>query len=274
MGTTRDVRDMIRMAHDLWSKYIMPIQTSNINRTMVIVRHRLSKQNLSAELSRDLLQQELLQHLDEKIIGHTASWIDSCLFLMNDQTQPKADMPYLTKCLLLASFICQHNKAERDRQLFTNQKNDKKKSKNAHHMKDGDAENTAYADTTWDQQRLKMLRPRVFALERMLSVFVSIVGVIQAGEMIVHPKIDGDDGDFVNILQSMGTPVFFESLAHLREMGLLREIPGNRVLCGEGKSALLAINMGSPMYCCDLDDDEAEKLAQSIKFPLSDYLVN
>ena len=274
MGITRDVRDMIRMAHSLWSKYISPIQSNNIKQTMVIVRHRLTKQNLSAERSRGFLQQELLQHLDEKFIRHTALWIDNCLFLMNNQTRSKVDMPYLTKCLLLAGFICQHNKAEKDRQLFTNQKNDKRKSKNAHHTRDGDAENVAFAYTTWDQQRLKMLRPRAFALERMLSVFVSMVGVIQAGDNIVHPKIDGDDGDFGNILRSMGTPVAFESLAHLREVGLLREIPGTRVLHGEGRSALFAINMGSPMYCCDLDDDDAEELAQSIKFPLSDYLVN
>jgi hypothetical protein len=273
LGTTRDVRAMIGMAQCLWPTYTAPVTADNIKRTMEIVSQRLKKQGQAGdERNPDILQNELLQYLDEKIMKHTALWIENCLGLMHDLGRPTADMPYLTKCLLLAGFICQHNKPEKDRQLFTNEKG-KKKSKNSQRVGVRDAENAAFADSTWDQRRLKMLRPRCFPLERVLSVLLSIIGVVQAGDNLIHQKFDMDEADFGQIVRSMGSPVFFECLAYLRKMGLLREIPGNQVVGGEGKTPLHGINKSNPMYCCDLDYEDAEMLAQSIKFPLTDYLI-
>jgi Origin recognition complex (ORC) subunit 5 C-terminus len=275
LGTTRDVRDMLRMSRYLWPKYTTPIEKGNIEKTMTIVRQRLVRQTTdNNEHNPDLLQKELLQYLDEKVIRHTASWIENCLGLMGNQKQAKHEMSYVTKCLLLAGFMCQHNKAEKDRNLFTNQRSGKANHKNSNRLGEGVSEAAAFADTTWDQQRLKMLRPRAFALERMLSVFVNIVGVVQAGDNLIHPEVDGDDSNVGQIIRLMGTPVFFESLAQLRDMGLLREVSGNRVVGGVGKTVLNATEMNSPMYCCDLDDDQAKVIAESIKLTLSDYLIN
>lgn len=273
LGTTRDVRAMIGMAKCLWPIYTAPVTADNMKRTMEIVSQRLKKHGQDGdERNSYMLQNELLQYLDEKIMKHTALWIENCLGLMNDLGRPTADMPYLTKCFLLAGFICQHNKPEKDKQLFTNEKG-KKKTKHSQRVGVRDAESSAFADSTWDQRRLKLLRPRCFPLERVLSVLVSIIGVVQAGDNLIHQKFDVDEADFGQIVRSMGNPIFFQCLAHLRKMGLLREIPGNQVVGGEGKTSLHGVNKSNPMYCCDLDYEDAEMLAQSIQFPLSDYLI-
>jgi hypothetical protein len=172
---------------------------------------------------------------------------------------------------LLAAFVCQSNKPDKDKALFTIQKNGKKNSRQGHRVGSNDADGLAYGSTAWEQQRLKMLRPRTFPLERMLSVFVNIVGLIGGEEKLrltTNSTVDPRE-----LLHAIGSTCFFENLARLRETGLLHEVQGAFTGGGDGFTSFDGINMLSSKYWCELNRDDAEALAASVEFPLENFLL-
>lgn len=241
-GMTRDVRDMLRAGRRLWPAYIEPLSLQNIEFTMKGV-----------EGNGEVTQKALLSYLDQRMVKLSKNIEDSLLSLGGggDTADTASELPYLSKCLLLASFICQHNKADKDKQLFTNTGNGKRRRQR---QEEGDAESAAFG--TWNQQRLKMLRPRSFPLERMLSIFVNIVGLHEGKQLTLTT------GTTASLLSSLGNSVFLETVGQLRAIGLLREIPSED-----------GINLSAAMYCCDVGKDDAKSLAQSIGFSLEKYLL-
>jgi len=238
-GMTRDVRDMLCAGRRLWKAYIEPLNPENIADTMKLVEV-------------DHKQKVLLSYLNKRMVNLSKN-IESYLLSLggSDSSEETSKLPYLSKCLLLASFICQHNKATKDKQLFTSTANGKRRSK---HDDNGDPESAAYA--SWDQQRLNLLKPRSFPLERMMSIFVNIVGLHEGKELVLTT------GTTATFVSALGNAVFLENLGQLRLLGLLRELTND-----EGTP------LSGAMYCCDIGKEDAESIAKSVQFPLNKYLL-
>lgn len=241
---TRDVRDMLRVGCRLWLSFIEPLSAQNIESTIKAAKSFGEDQEKALLLYMGRRMVKLSKHLESVLISFGEEGGLEALV---------SDLPYLCKCMILASFICQNNKADKDKQLFTITGNGKRRRQNQQ-QEEGDPESAAFA--TWDQQRLRMLRPRCFPLERMLTIFVSIVGLHEQRHLV---SINKTPESFIS---SLGNSTFLETIGQLRAMGLLRELPK------EG-----GIPMSAAMYCCDMGRDDAELVARSIDFPLERYLV-
>jgi hypothetical protein len=240
-GMTRDVRDMRRAGRYLWPLYVEPLNPQNIDLTMKALEGQDQPKALLSFLGKRMLK--LSKNVEIMLLS---------LGCDSDPTTVTASaLPYLSKCMILASFICQHNKADKDKQLFTNISNGTKRRQ---HEAEGDAETVAYG--TWDQKRLRMLKPRSFPLERMLSIFVNIVGLHEGREHFLTKE------SMSSLVSRLGTTVSLETVGQLRAIGLLREIPSED-----------GISLSTTMYCCDMGKDHAESVARSIDFPLERYLV-
>ena len=243
-SVTRDCRDMLRVGRQLWLSFIEPLSKQNIESTIK-----------AAESFEAGQENALLSYMGHRMVKLSKNLENILLSLGGEggPEDPVSDLPYLCKCMILASFICQHNKADKDKQLFTITGNGKRR-RQSQHQEEGDPESAAFA--TWDQERLRMLRPRSFPLERMLTIFVSIVGLHEQRQLVLN------DETTESFMSSLGNSTFLETLGQLRAMGFLRELPREGGIC-----------MGGAMYCCDMGRDDAELLARSIDFPLERYLV-
>lgn len=241
---TRDVRDMLRVGCQIWLSFIEPLSAQNIESTIKAAESfGVDKENA------------LLSYMGHRMVKLSKN-MENILFSLGEgggPEDPVSDFPYLWKCMVLASFICQHNKADKDRQLFTITGNGKRRRQNQY-QDDGDPESAAFA--SWDQQRLRMLRPRSFPLERMLTIFVSIVGLHEQRQRVL---VDETTESFIS---SLGNSVFLETVGQLRATDMLRELPR------EG-----GLPMSAAMYYCEIGRDDAESVAKSIDFPLERYLV-
>mmetsp|Transcript_5557 Transcript_5557/g.12327 ORF Transcript_5557/g.12327 Transcript_5557/m.12327 type:complete len:104 (-) Transcript_5557:307-618(-) len=100
----------------------------------------------------------------------------------------------------------------------------------------------------------------------MISVFVSIVRLNAQNEKYLL----GWDAEGNSTLESLGSTVLFETVAYLRDTGLLREVAGRPI--SRGHSVMDGIDLGSTMYCCDLSREEAMRIAKSIDFSLGHFL--
>lgn len=245
--STRDVRWLVWAGRELWKVYSEPLAPGRIHATMGLVQKRAAGEQ----------RQELLGYLSERLVGASQQFpqLDGTVVV------EAQGMPYLTKCLLVAAFVCRHNKPQSDRRLFSIYKNGRQS------RGEGDMEKAAYGETSYDRERLRVLRPRSFALERMLSVFVAMVSLHDETQLLPWNHQDKPE----SVIGSLGSSLLGESLAHLRNVGLLREIAGNDM--GMNKHSFEGINMSSTLYCCDLEKEEAIELAASIGFELTKFLL-
>lgn len=299
-SVTRDSREVIRVGRSLWPTYILPLDPQNIRTTLATARRRrasrtrtgavesllVGEANTAKSENIEDLQKEILSILDEVILPRMKKCLEQELFVMKgvdshsctesttpstrDGASSRHDLSFLSRCLLLAAFVCQSNKPDKDKALFTIQKNGRKNNRHGHRVGNNESEGLAFGSTTWEQQRLKMLRPRTFPLERMLSVFVNIVGLIGGEEKLRSSNVASDTGD---ILSSIGSTCFFDNLARLRDIGLLHEVQGPTIGSGDGYSSFDGVNMISTKYWCELSREEAEEMAASVDFPLANFLL-
>jgi hypothetical protein len=222
----------------------------------------------------EVVEKAILTHLDQKILPHISGFLNDGLFSLsldspmvidpNANTESKEDaendQPYLRTCLLLAAFICQNNKADQDKRIFSIQGTGKRRGRNRVH--DGASENVAFGSTLSEQQQLNMIRARPFLLERMLSIFVTLVGLNPASEDWLI-----DTGDRDDFLQSLGSTFLYTNLAQLRDYGHLHKAGFTGSLKTE------QINLSSTKYWCSLTRDEAMVLATKVDIPLATYLL-
>jgi Origin recognition complex (ORC) subunit 5 C-terminus len=156
---TRDIRIILRAGVRLWDAYTEPLLPDNIQST-------INQLNLSGKDH----QQEMLSFLGQRLIklsrniNEVVLSVGDTVIMGNDYD----DLPYLAKCMIMASYICQHNNAKKDKTLFTIYGNAKSRHRK-HHGYDGiDPEKDAFA--IFDPNRSKALRSKGFPLERMLSI--------------------------------------------------------------------------------------------------------
>lgn len=194
--------------------------------------------------------------------------------IMTSCTSACSKMPILIKYLLLAAYICQVNRADKDRHLFSIRKNGKNKRKRF----DGDDNQANPVSIQGDRQALhnnhehpsqhiKSLRPRAFPFERLLSVFVSIVGLnanIMMSNNQTGQRTNDSSRDEDEILRTLGTVQFNESLAYIRSIGILNA----------SQSDADQLRTGQMNYWCSLKRDEAQDVARSVDFPLERYILS
>jgi hypothetical protein len=228
----------------------------------------------SSSADSEVVEKAILAYLDEKIFPHISGFLNDGLFSLsldspmvidsNANTKAKKDadndQPYLRTCLLLAAFICQNNKATQDKRIFSIKGTGKRRGRNRVHA--GASEDVAFGSTLSEQQQLNMIRARPFLLERMLSIFVTLVGLNPAREDLLI-----DTGDRDDFLQSLGSTFLYTSLAQLRDIGHLHEAGFT------GSSKTEQINLSSTKYWCSLTRDEAMGLAKKVDIPLATYLL-
>jgi len=262
---TSDIKEYIRFGRTLWPTYTEPLHSSAIDNTLNSIRKSLSSTGGQLDgIDSVLVQREILSFLGRNIMPQLRPALDRGLFTFGStSTEAPAvakrisfhEMPSLTKYLLLAAFLCQLNRPDRDRHLFSIQKNGRRRQNNSDNV---GGEDLAFGSSNQGQQP-KTLRPRTFPLERMLSVYVSLVGLNQA------QSSSGSRIDHEEKLRSLGSTSFNASLADLRSMGILYEHPR--------RSPTDLIRMSEPRFACSLTTEEAQEIAKSLNFPLNRYIL-
>lgn len=306
-GSIRDLKEFVRLGRSLWPPYVQPLQSHNLRKTLNSIQKRTASNSSLSQPKGEAFSRvggkHVISYLDQQILPQIRAQLEHALYSLTDGQQVQEnvakahtassssvggkylrqnnayssasslernsspDAPclqetaYLSKCLMLAAYICQNNKADKDKQLFTIQKSGKKNSAN---KKASQGEDLAYGNTRDGAPR--SFRPRLFPMERMLSVFISIVGLNQdqrPADMSAQLK-----GDYEIEPSNIGSSDFFESLSHLRDVGVLHD----RTSSANGASAADEVNLSAPKYWCSLTRDEADAIAKSIRFPLENYL--
>lgn len=226
MDSTVTTLDHIQFARRLWPLYLAPLDLT------------------SASISPS---KELVASLGQKLLPHIRVAIRTQASRVGRKLENR-DIPVIARLMLMAAYLCQVNRADRDKYLLTIEKNGiRRKGTSGEQEKELSYEATANP---------KLPRLRSFPLERMLSVLVSLLGL--------NPEIVGG-ANIESRLESLGTPGIFQALSGLREMGLISEQP----MC----SPRDPIRLFGPRYTCSLAREEADSIAASMKFPLEKYLL-
>jgi hypothetical protein len=249
--STCDVKEYISLCRTLWSTYVEPLRSTKIGKTL----ETISKAN-SEKIDHSTLQGEILSLLGRKFLPHLGGAIEKggLTLTANDRFIDRVhDFPMLTKYLLLAAYLCQVNRPDRDRHLFSIQKNGRRRRGND---QENAGESIAFGSNTLDQQGMS-IRPRSFPTERMLSVFISMVGLHASSQM--------GNSNWESSIRSLGSCAFFENLACLKACGLLNDHPS--------RSVHDPVKMSDSSLWCSLTLDEARRIAKSIDFPLDRYVL-
>mmetsp|Transcript_19924 Transcript_19924/g.20253 ORF Transcript_19924/g.20253 Transcript_19924/m.20253 type:complete len:347 (+) Transcript_19924:70-1110(+) len=204
--------------------------------------------------------------------------------------------PYLRSCLLLAAFICQNNKADQDRKLFSVHGNGKRRKCRANiDIYGGNDEDMAFGSTSvtassfttrrrsygsssigggsssittttagqhqqqHQVEQLKMLRLRPIPLERVFSIFVTLVKLNPTEE-----NEDDDDNDDNNIevtINDLGSTRLYTDISHLIDIGYLHPAMGNQ------------IHLSTARFLCSLTRDEAIEISNRIGIPIERLLI-
>ena len=268
---TRDVAEFIRLGRSLWPKYIRPLSSNLIDETIEIAQKEASRKgNSEVELEREILkligQRFFKNHTSARSgvicrlflsqpIKHTS---DSTIAPPVGSSHPfEMDMPYLRSCLLLAAFICQNNRPDQDHKVFLVQGNGKRRNRTRERMNAG--ENEAFASSSSDIQQLKSLRPRPIQLERVFSIFATLVQL--------NPESFAGMDDQTKGWQFLGSKRLYSDLAQLTDLGYLHPIVFN----GSVKSE--QVNLNAAKYWCSLTKEEAVRVAKRFDIPLESYIV-
>jgi len=260
--TTLDIKEYLVLGRTCWPVYIEPLHPTSIDKTIEAVLK--PKYGTVATDDPDLVKRELLSFLGTKLLPQLRGFMDRATTvntLVPFEYGAKSvipnnhSLPRLSKYMLLAAYLCQVNRPDRDKHLFSIQKNGKKRRS----MDNGEAaEATAFGSQTTDIQA-KSFRPKSFPAERMLSVYVNLVGL--------HDFSNEEEtlaGNRDKRIQSLGSCALYETLTHLRDIGLIHEQPS--------RSVSEPIRMSDIRYWCSLSRDEALTIAKSIALPLDNYL--
>ncbi len=307
--STRDIRDFQRLGRALWPSFVAPLHPSILKATLTASANKvgfgsdgLTRQSLSDPERYTKIEDEIVRILGNKfypMVSSLASGNDSLTLLALDEdgslpiilssTIDSGDsggkivqdtnlgvtvsilQPYLRSCLLLAAFVCQHNKADRDRKFFSIHGNGRrKKSRAKEDLYGGNDEDLAFGSTSAtmhsrgrnakpgqqpkqvDQLRTLKLRP--IPLERVFSIFVTLVRL--------NPSQIEDDNNDESIIDDLGSSRLYTDLSHLIDLGYLHLVKGNQPLPNAPSRIL-----------CTLTREEALDISKRIGIPLERYLL-
>lgn len=274
--STIDINEFVRVGRSLWPVFIEPLHPTRIQGTMAsLAVPSLTEGAKDADEKRD---REILEFLGRRFLGEigklstdlTHLTMDSPL-LAGTETGPitiptraytiaDLKLPFLRTCLLLAAFICQNNRAENDKKVFSVHGNGKRKR--TRKGNEGNDEEVAFASTGGGIEQLKSLRPRPFLVERVFSIFVTLVRLNPDSA----PQWCGKKGIEYNT-DSLGSSRLYEDLRSLIDLGVLHPVAFSGDVRGE------QINLNGARFWCSLTVQEAEHLAEKVGIPLDSYLV-
>ena len=284
-SATHDITEIKRLARLLWQEYVSPLNdSSNDSSTHMLLWRILCGlhehsgsitqkcgrsncsfcQHMSCEVDNNAnmenfnsLKNQLFEKLDRNIRESMRSLLSMCVMmpgrvLVKQSGTPYAErLPYTTKFLLMAAFLCQNKQSKQDQNLFTT-KNTGKSRKHTDNSNTG----VAYAATSSELRQITVRLP-TFPLERMLSVFSSIIG--QYGQNLTNHNKEGTD-----IVSLLGTESLFKTIAQLLETGLIR-------ITTNASSSRDLVDIMFAKLSCTLSRDDARVMASSVDFPLDKY---
>lgn len=268
--TTIDINEYVRIGRSLWPTYIQPMESQTIRETLKVIDIDLNGDETPTEkddtqilglLSRRFLSQigKISRVLTTLSIDSTGSVVRT--FPSRPTNLCDFELPFLQICLLLASFICQKNRAENDQKVFSVHGNGKRRK-----SKKGDEsneDNTAFATAGSGIEKLRSLRPRPFLVERVYSIFVTLIRLNPDSV----PKILGTTKRIEFSVDTLGTTRLYEDFRRLMDLGYIHEAGFTSDTKGE------EINLNGARYWCSLTDQQASDLARSVNIPLDSYLV-
>ena len=276
---TSDIKEYLRLGRGLWPLYITPLLPENIASTVAFVqKSNIAKGKKSTNLHVTAIENDMLSLLDQRFFPHLRHALEYGLGVLSFDSSGtvtttnrsytnggvRDDLPILVKYLLLAVYICHTNRQEKDRQLFSIERNGRKRRK----TKEADnEEEMAYGTTGSQQDAPKTMRPRTFPMERLYSLYVSIVSLNASKSQAENRTSarEGNDKDHPEILRSIGNIRFLETMTYLRDIGVLHDFPK--------RSPNDPIRFSQRNVWTTLTQDEAQQIAKSINFPLDRYIL-
>ena len=287
ISSTHDITEIMRLARLLWPEYTAPLDKNSnyddpalVSLMWQVVGGLYSEdeslddpcsdcsfcQKLSTGVDEtsvenlNMLKQRLSEKLDRNIRESMRKLLSNTVMmpgrvLMKQTQHPYAGrLPYITKFLLLAAFLCQNKRSEQDANLYTRQNTGKSKRRRAN--KPGDE--TAYAAASKDMTQ----RQPSFPLERMLSVFYSIID--QYGQN--HYMTYKEEG--ASVAAQLGTERLFRNISQLIATGLL-STTGSAKFNERYNQNLM--DKTDAKFSCNISRGDARVIATSVGFPLEKY---
>lgn len=271
--STIDLNEFLRIGRSLWPVYIKPLHPQVIKATLASMgaQDRVTEdEKLNQDLLR-LLGGRFLSEVGNASSGSTLVNMDSTHFDVEGKAmmpQKKSSrisglqLPFLRICLLLAAFVCQNNRAENDKKVFSVQGNGKRTRTRKGKENLDSEEAVAFASTAGGIDQLKSLRPRPFLVERVFSIFVTLVRLNPDSA----PQFPGKKR-YEYSVESLGTSRLYEDLRSLIDLGYIHPVAFSGSVRGE------QINLNGAKCWCSLTAKEALQLAESVGIPLESYLV-
>ena len=269
---TADIREYVRLGRALWPRYLAPVQPNQIAETLASIETA----HPSCISSLAETQRHMLSLLHQRISPYIRTALDrglgflaldtSGLLADSEPDRTHHDAPILVKYLLLAAFLCHTNRADRDRDLFSIQGNGKRKKRGRSTAapEDNDGDDSSEASMTATGRRRTngdqpaTLRPRTFPVERLYSLYVSLVSL---NASTIGDAAENHD----ELMLSAGNLLFHETVTYLRDAGILHDYPP--------LSATDRIPLGQRRFWSTITRDEVDGIAKSIHFPLERYIV-
>ena len=276
---TSDIKEYLRLGRGLWPLYITPLLPENIASTVAFVhKSNIAKGKKSTNLHVTAIENDMLSLLDQRFFPHLRHALEYGLGVLSFDSSGtvtttnrsctnggvRDDLPIFVKYLLLAAYICHTNRQEKDRQLFSIERNGRKRRK----TKEADnEEEMAYGTTGSQQDAPKTMRPRTFPMERLYSLYVSIVSLNASKSQAENRTSarEANDKDHPEILRSIGNIRFLETMTYLRDIGVLHDFPK--------RSPNDPIRFSQRNVWTTITQDEAQQIAKSINFPLDRYIL-
>jgi hypothetical protein len=263
--STRDMNNFVRLGRALWPVYIGPLHPNHIDATMASIQ-RKGDAPYNRTDSRD--ETMVLAYLGQKFLHYTSTLSgDDITGLLLDssgtnltrvpQRQRDIKLPYLQSCLLLAAFICQHNRTDQDKKVFAAEGNGKRRKRKMH---EGDDEHIAFSASASALKELQSLRPRPFQLERVFSIFLTLVR-LNPSKLGHFDDLDDEE------LQNLGSSRLNGDLSQLVDLGYLHATNFT------GSIKTERINFNGTKFWCSLTREEAIHIAKEIAIPLDHYIV-
>lgn len=304
--STRNIYEYIRLGRALWLWFVAPLHPNVIRTTMdgVVNKIHIPLSEISRPENSKKIEDEIANILGTRFHQYVASLSNGqesliclsldetgCIVPMNPIASSKAagrpvdrlkrrrqEQPCLRTCLLLAAFICQHNKADQDRKIFSTHGNGRRrKSRARDDLYGGNDEDLAFGSSTSGdavQQRgeqLRSLRPRPFPLERALSIFVTLVrlnpGLTEKMALLQPGSRSVNGEDLETIIDSLGSTRLHTDVMHLIDSGYLHRATF------QGSIKAEQISLSNAKFWCSLTKEDAIDIATQLDIPIEQYLI-
>jgi hypothetical protein len=258
------ITDFVRVGRLIWPKFTDPLRAENLERTLLEIN---GSQEKLQEWRCQSSHSSVLDYLGTAILAHARNFMEGVEYdlapgrnSLESRTgslgENVYDMPLAARYLLLSGFICQTNRPDRDRHVFSVERNGRRRKKAT--TENANAEDLAFGSSS---QQCNNVRLRSFPQERLLSIFVSLLGLNCES---LHQALSGFDAEESS--NALGTLSLVMATSHLKEMNAILEQPA--------RSPYDHAQMVEPRFVCSTTEGEARYIANANGFDLDRYLLH